>query len=403
MTNDTEPRVRDALAALARRGGAPDDITAWERITAAVDDDRRSTARRRALFATAGLALVGSAAAVLALVATGDEPRQSVRVVSPATSPTTDEAPSPTVTEPPAPTVTEPTTVPHTGPTVSDQPADPFEDVEVSAASGPVPAHPMAAVVGADGGQYYIRVYDGDTGEAIATPVGSTIHGYRDLSFGPDGSLWFAEEFGDTSAVTLVRWGSTEKETPFGTETLAPAVSPDGTTLAYAHYGVTVERSSIRFVDLATGEQTAELFWRDDDPDFFHTNGGLAHLQWSPDGERLLFVSEYEGSEVLVIDPDAASLSEATPLVDGYAADVEWAADGRVVRIDDCCYPEHERWEVRVHDPATGAVTTPPIDGRPVAVDARPDGAIVVLTDDGVLHLLDGTTFRLDGAVDVGF
>lgn len=394
MTNDTEARVRDALQALADRGGSPDETAAWQRIAGAIDGDRRSSGRRRALLAVAGLAVAGSAAAGVVAVALADrDTQQSVRVVAPAEPPATDRTPP---TEPPAVVPT-----PVVEPELPELPEGP----QPTPASGPVPAHPLAVVVSnAAGEDVGIALYDADTGEHLGTPVGRTIFGYSSLSVAPDGTLWFQEGGGDSYWVSSVAWGSTTKETPFGTETGSPAVSPDGTTIAYVHAGITVERPSVRIVDLASGELVRELFWRDDDPDWFHTRGWIGPVEWSPDGSRLLMVSSYEGSEVLVLDPAAAdSLSDATQLVPAAAPDASWAGTDRVVVLDDCCYPEHERQEVQVHDLATGQVTVPEVPGVARAVDGRADGVVAVLTEDGVLWLSDGRTIDLPGATEFAF
>jgi hypothetical protein len=401
MTDDTEPRVRDALSALAARGGAPDEHEAWERITAAIDATGRSAHRRRAMLAVAGLAVAGSAAAaVVGLAMTDDGERQSVRVVAPASTPTTDRPPS---TEPPvtdSDVDTVPSVPPDTGTTgtvvLTPQP---------TAATGPVPAHPLAAVVVDEAvGATTIEVHDADTGELLGTPAGWTGFGYSDASIAADGTLWFEEELGDSSQVVRVAWGSTEKEVPFGTETGSPALSPDGRTLAYVHRGITVERQSVRFVDLATGAQTGELFWADDEADFFNVRGRVGNLEWSPDGSRLLFVSSYEDAAAYLLDPaTAGTLSDATPLAGGTTVKSHWVGDDRVVVLGTCCYVEYESSRALLYEVGGGEPTELSVPGRPVAVDGRPDGTIAVLTDDGVLHVVDGPSLELPGAVDFTF
>jgi hypothetical protein len=352
----------------------PDEAAAWERITADIRDERRTTGRRRLYVVVGGLAAAGAAAAFVVL-AGDDEPREAVDVRPPATEPV---VPTTTVT---------PTTLAGLAP---------LSDLDSYSTA-------LAVVNATETGEYSgITVYD-DDGSGTVTPVGPTAFSYAEPSVTRDGTLWFTEETGDTSAVTRVPFGTTEKEQPFGDETRSPAVSPDGSTIAFVHDGVTVERPSIRFVDLATGEQTRELFWADDEDDFFLTQGSMRGLEWSPDGTRLLFVNDYEGSEVRVVDPAAATLSASTRLVDADASVAHWLGPLYVVVIDRCCYPDHENHEVRTYNLTTGDYEAYPNDSRTVRdVDGTPDSQLVLLFEDGMVRL-GGAFWNVGDAHELGW
>jgi dipeptidyl aminopeptidase/acylaminoacyl peptidase len=364
-----EQQVRDALHRIAETGGAPDEGAAWERIAARVGAEHGATSRRRWYLGLGGLAVAGAAAAAFVVLA-GDDDREAVDVRPPATEP-----------DPAGTTVVAPTTTTPPG----------------------LPARPLAVVFAGPSPEEFggIAVYDADTGELVHAPVGPTPFSYGDVSITSDGTLWFTQETGDTSSVVRVAWGSDTLEVPFGSETRAPAVSPDGSTVAFVHDGVTVERPSIRIVDLASGAVRRELFWADDEEDFFLTGGSMSGLEWSPDGRRLLFVSSYEGSEVRVLDADATTLSDSTQLVVADSFHVRWLGDDELILVDTCCYPDHSNLEVRRHDLASGAFEVLEVDGDPVDVDGLPDGTVAILTDGGVR--IGDRTIEVGPAFDIGW
>lgn len=82
-----------------------------------------------------------------------------------------------------------------------------------------------------------------------------------------------------------------ERLTRLGYETKYPALSPDGTRIAYGHRGP-FERATIRILELATRRDVAA----------FDVNS-LSALSWSPDGKALAFSQlEYVGSFSILSD-----------------------------------------------------------------------------------------------------
>lgn len=83
----------------------------------------------------------------------------------------------------------------------------------------------------------------------------------------------------------------TDRLTPLGYETKYPALSPDGTRVAYAHRGP-YERGTIRIYDLASRR----------DVESFEVNS-LSALSWSADGKALAFSQlEFAGSFSILSD-----------------------------------------------------------------------------------------------------
>lgn len=138
----------------------------------------------------------------------------------------------------------------------------------------------------------------------------------------------------------------------------SPQVSNDGRYLAYSGPRQSLP-ATIVVRELSTGE---ERRWSvdSDDPDFFHYNGRISDITWSPDDTRLAYVSAYEGSEVRVLDLDAGSLSASEP-IDRITTHPAWLSDTELLGVRECCYPfERDQLEpvvIIVVDTATGATT----------------------------------------------
>ncbi len=380
-----EQQVRAALAAVAAAPGAPDEQSAWPKIQARMERARPS-GRRRAVIALSSAAAAGAVVLGIAVLARGDD-RQAVEV-GPIESPTTDGNPSPTT----APTTdTSETSLP-TPPTAG------------------FPARPLAVVVSEDG-MSRLDLHDADTGALVTRGLARSGHSLSQVSFGPDGTVYFTEEFGDSSTVRAVPWdGSAAPVTPFdaGGETSSPALSPDGSTFAYVHQGITTDGGEIVLVDTATGERRA-LRWAEGEPDFFLTNGSIEGVEWSPDGSRLLFVVSYEGSDPLVLAADASSLSDAEAVAGLSAFHVHWWGPDRVVGLHSCCYPEFdEQPELRSVELGGQPVALGEA-GEPIAFDVDRAGVVALVRADGTVHLLDpasGSSTEIateHPALEVGF
>jgi hypothetical protein len=321
--NDTpndEQQIRDALRGLADHGGPPDEAAAWDRVQQRVTADRTGR-NRKLLLGGAGLAVASAAAALVLLVGMGDD-QEAVETGPAAESTTTTTAAA----------VVDPTTTTTGTPSVPGRADD-------------LPAHPLAVVVQDEAGTSHLHVYDADTGALVVRDLATSIFGYSDLSIVGD-TLYFTEEGGDSETVRAVPLdGSATPVTPFGIpaqeveSTRAGTLSPDGATFAYVEQGVLRPEGRIALLEVATGD-VRYLEWSDDEDDVFLTQGRIDDLAWSPDGARLAFVSSYEGSDIRVIDLDAASLSESDGVELGSSP--AWLDDQGLLFVRDCCYPDFE-------------------------------------------------------------
>ena len=90
---------------------------------------------------------------------------------------------------------------------------------------------------------------------------------------------------------------------------MAPAVSPDGTRLAYAEISADRWRLHVRPIDGSGTDVTT-------DHEFL---GAGAAFRWSPDG-RLLIVNQHYYLETWLIDPDGGPARQASWTDAGYTA-----------------------------------------------------------------------------------
>ena len=308
---------------------------------------------------------MAGAAAVFAFVVIDDDDRESVEVV-PAESTTTagGDATSTTVAE--ATTTTAP---------------------EDESLAGAMPERPLVVATADSQG---ILVVDADTGEVVRGLARLTDEQFvTDLELPPDGTVYFAENPADSpppevfeTAVRAVTPAGEIVDVSVDLESLSPALSDDGSFLAYAvrrpgdrrcapprrpHRGRRRPR---------TGETRRRYAWDEDDPDFFHTNGHITSIDFTPDNESLLLTVAYEGTELLRLDLEADGLTDGvTTVANVDARFATWAPDGRVLARSECCFPEYERdSEVVAIDPASGDVTTVDRSGAVAGLSAESSG-----------------------------
>jgi Tol biopolymer transport system component len=107
--------------------------------------------------------------------------------------------------------------------------------------------------------------------------------------------------------------------TDFGTDDTAPAVSPDGRTIAFVHQ-LEEAAPTIATIKIDGGVVTWLL-----DPDFFVTDGPT----WSPDGTKIAFAATHgEGQRIYVMGADGSDPRPITP-EDVYWPDgPSWSPDG---------------------------------------------------------------------------
>lgn len=139
----------------------------------------------------------------------------------------------------------------------------------------------------------------------------------------------------------------------------APAVSPDGQTLAYgvlAETGQGLPEPRLVLRDIASGEER-HLAGRDDP---FHS---IADIEWTADGTALALTVGEIHTRVHLIDRHATSMEQTRRLGpdEERGADASWretaAIDDQLAVVESCCDPpDEERWHIIEVDPADGAV-----------------------------------------------
>jgi hypothetical protein len=347
----TEQQIREALRGAAEAPGPADEQAAWRAIQARVAGDTGRRGARTALVAV-GLAVAGAAAAV-AIVAISSDDRQAVDV-------------------------------------------GPAESTPIPSAARP--ERSLAVVVEIDGVQR-LDLYDADTGALVTEGLAESPHSISDVSVSDDGTVAFTEEFGDSSTIRTVWWdGSSPPVTPYdleGAETSSPALTVDGTRVAYVHQGITVPRPSIVVVDTETGEQwavEAEASIR-----------SISDLAYSPSASELFFVAD---GQPWVMDTTAEAPINARTLedgTDGFVVDGHFSADFEVIVLTD--------------EPAFAAVTLdgpspvqlPAAEGV-VAFDVNREETMVLVREDGTVTVAgqlgrgEPLPIRVEGrALDVGW
>jgi Tol biopolymer transport system component len=187
--------------------------------------------------------------------------------------------------------------------------------------------------------------------------------------------------------------GLTERErlTTLGFQTKYPAISPDGTRIAYAHHGA-YEWPTLRVRDLETGEDAATV-----------RVNTISPLSWSPDGEWIAFSQlEIEGSFALLSDlylwnPETSEVRRLTR--GARLKSPAFTPGGEIVAVRN----EAGRNRLVVVDAESGAIRTllDPGDMRQFSEpDLHPDGIELAVAEwqdgriDVVIYDLDGTRLR---------
>jgi hypothetical protein len=137
---------------------------------------------------------------------------------------------------------------------------------------------------------------------------------------------------------------------------ISPAVSPDGSKLAYAAPGGAGPdgrpRCDNRIVvrDLRTGAERTWSYPDDPDPLPLYQDGVITRIAWAPDSTRLAFTLSYEGDSVSILDTVVdRDLSESKELVvpggGGDSRHPTWqASSGRVAVVNsafECCFADN--------------------------------------------------------------
>jgi dipeptidyl aminopeptidase/acylaminoacyl peptidase len=212
--------------------------------------------------------------------------------------------------------------------------------------------------------------------------------GYRlgPVSLGP-GAVWFTEYAGPEDQPSIWRLDlATGARTLVVEDADVPAISPDGTRLAYATGLDGPPQPGIAQVVeiLSVGSGATQVIESYGTGGEVQAPATLRHLEWSPDGTRLLFADRYENAIVGVLDPASdRSLSDAVFLTDENIAPT-WVDDDTIATGRYCCYAEAVRpLEYVLSDARTGEVIGPAegVGGTPLDLAARPDGTLLYLKE----------------------
>lgn len=235
-----------------------------------------------------------------------------------------------------------------------------------------------------------MELWDGDNVELIRVLTtagegrdgGSSGYELGPVSLGPD-QVWFTEYAGPAHAPSIWRLDlATNEREALVEDADLPAISPDGSRLAYVRGldGPPADGAPQQIVvrELSTGAEHVI--------GGFETGGGPAAmairaLEWSPDGERLLFGDSYEEHRAGILDPTTAtSVSDALPL-DGTVIAAAWLNNDEVAAVHCCSTPSEGPVAYVRMSAATGGITGA-IEGTDgVAID-------LAVTSDGRLMFL---------------
>lgn len=165
----------------------------------------------------------------------------------------------------------------------------------------------------------------------------------------------------------------------------SPAVSPDGSTLAYAVHVGDVGDPDPRLVlrNLVTGEEVR--FAGTDEPLFY-----ISDVEWTADGSEVVFTVGEINTGVYAVDRNATSMDQARRLGPGeqQGSDLSWrstAAFGDDLAVVEMCCDAgfEERWRIISVDPADGSVAGPlvpeeRIEARHLDSNADATGLLIV-------------------------
>lgn len=249
-------------------------------------------------------------------------------------------------------TATSPSPAPATTATAQPQQTEADEDVVVA--------------VDADGRVIVLDPATGDERDQLLEDVPVDDPAGNDIAMGADSRHVFVvvpadEPSEDAELVRIPVEGGEPETIAAGT---APALSPDGETLAYVTYEedpdapVPMPEPVIVLHDLDSGDET-----RLEREDAFHF---IPEVEWAGDGAQLVFTAGEIHTGLYAVDRDADSLDRARrlgPDLDDETDPVSWGpvapfGDDRLAVVDACCdVPREERHRVAAVDLADGTVT----------------------------------------------
>lgn len=217
----------------------------------------------------------------------------------------------------------------------------------------------IAAVLG-DGSLAVVDAETGEVRERLLDGIDVSDPAKNGIAVAPDGEEIFVVRPAADTAVEhdIVRVPVDGSDSEVVVQGRAPAVSPDGATLAYVAVDPDASPGQpdpvIVLRDLQTGDQ--HELRRMGEPGFPF----IADLAWTADGEHVSFVAGEIQTGLYIVRTDADSLDDADRLgPDNRGEDTSWTAvtpfdDERLAVVETCCgVPDEERWHViAVHLPS---------------------------------------------------
>lgn len=300
-----EARLTDAL----RAASAPGTPTPAGRDAALAAAAARRHRRLRTATTLAAAASVVVALGAFALLR--DDPTSRVRTVPPVHAPSTD--------------VPRTTLLPPTSSSTTAPPSPPERVVAVTS----------------KGALLVVDAANGETLDLLAPP-GSADPNQKPSVARRGTTVYFSKQGVDCGYPTLF-------EVPLdgsgGLRRLgnggAPAVSPDGTRLAYSTPSNGCVGATLVVRELASGK---EQRWEAPESDGYFSNGAITAIDWAPDGRRLAFQFEWEGSGVYLLDTQLPGrLDTARPLEPGQQPDNtslvlrDWHPAGDRIAVSTLC------------------------------------------------------------------
>lgn len=188
----------------------------------------------------------------------------------------------------------------------------------------------MIAFSAFSGGRLQIVVIASSGSASSRHVVTRHVGGAAFPSWSPDSKRIFFQGVRDLGVWSTDIAGTSEvRITPEGRDYQTPALSPDGTRIAFAtarHFSLTQQVYEL-YVMNADGTNEQRLTWGDD-----AIEGMNAFPAWSPDGESVAFLRTIGGSvtHVFVIGARGGGLHQVLSGRDGESG-VAWSPDGRML------------------------------------------------------------------------
>ena len=366
MSDEFDPRVRDALAGLADRAPAGDDL--WDRTGARIDQRRR----RKTALSTGGSAL-----AVLAVV---------VGVVA-LTRPDHNVVVSPGPGTQPAATSTTPTSIGATLPVAPDERVVARVDGTLAVVDG---NWKTTRVLSTFDRERFIR-------QLAVSPDGTHVYALVDLEPGPYGS-----DCADLIDVNLTLGELTKIATA-----RSFALSPDGSELALGMHGdddgvcLPLDADGKAVISVVDTESSNEIGWGTSET----TPTQVEALSWAADGQSIAGQVCDETCRVVIVSRRADRGAQVGPAAPAPPADqVNGLVWGESLRTLERCCEEggigDTRTRLRVVDPVTGGLLSEEqvFDSWSTNADTEllaVDGELYALQLEGTPGAVEGTLYRL--------